>query len=145
MTVDEDEIPEQGVFRDGIWVPEVREVEKEKCVCENGVASFSDLCDSGAECLSCNDGYHLVDDSCHKDTIMYKIKEYLMNILGYVGPLLILFVLYYFRKYYKTHNNIYMFVSIFIVLYVLLYYIIFFELPMKFLSTSAELTQKVEL
>jgi len=72
------------------------------------------------------------------------IKEYLMNILGYVGPLLILFVLYYFRKYYNTHNNIYMLVFIFVVIYVLLYYIIFFELPMKFLLGTGP-SQEVEL
>ena len=133
MTVDDEDL-------------ELREVEKEKCVCENGYPAERGECITGTECFSCNDGYHLVDDSCHllcndgyhlvdeschKDTMMYKIKEYLMNILGYVGPLLILFVLYYFRKYYKTHNNIYMFVSIFVVIYILLYYILFFDLPKK--------------
>ena len=118
MTVDDEDL-------------ELREVEKEKCVCENGYPAERGECITGTECFSCNDGYHLVDESCHKDTMMYKIKVYLMNILGFVGPLLILFVLYYFRKYYKTHNNIYMFVSIFVVIYILLYYILFFDLPKK--------------
>ena len=51
------------------------------------------------------------------------------GIYFYLFPLFLIYLLYHFRKYYKTHNIIYIFSSIIVILYIIFHYFV-----MKFLG-----------
>ena len=54
--------------------------------------------------------------------IFERLFEYLFYAWFIIGPPLLLFLLYYFRKYYKKHKYIYSSISLITLLYILFHY-----------------------
>ena len=57
-----------------------------------------------------------------KESKFEKLFEYLFYAWFIIGPPLLLFLLYYFRKYYKKHIYIYSFISLLVLLYIMFHY-----------------------
>ena len=57
-----------------------------------------------------------------KESKFEKLLEYLFYAWFIIGPPLLIFLLYYFRKYYKKHIYIYSFISLLVLLYIMFHY-----------------------
>ena len=63
------------------------------------------------------------DDVVEGESIFTRLWEFLVTAWLIIGPPLLIFLLYYFRKFYKKHKHIYSFISFITLLYIIFHYV----------------------